>query len=107
MPCKEFNPQVCDTYTTRATVCASSQKGYIAASVTVNTNCSFQYTVYLEQWNQVAGVWMNIAERNGLASTSGTHHTFEPKFTTVQTFRVRCEVRASKLSASTASFTHV
>lgn len=107
MPCKEFIPQVCDTHTTRATVCASSQNGYIAASVTVNNNCNFQYTIYLEQWNQVAGVWMNIASRKGLASTSGTHHSFEPNFTKLQTFRVRCEVTASGIEGVTSSFTHL
>lgn len=107
MPCKEFLPQVCDSSTTRATICASSQNGYIAATVTVNRNCSFQYSVYLEQWNEAASLWMNIASRSGLASTSGTNHSFNTDFIKKQTFRVRCKVLATNVEGVTAPFDHL
>lgn len=105
MPCKEFRPEVCDGYTTRATVCASSNSGYIAATVTVNQNCSFQYTLTLQQYNPSVQKWINVGERSGLASTGGTNHQFDLKKTKAS-YRVRCKVLASGAEGTTASFVH-
>ena len=106
MPCKEFTPGVCDIGT-RGTICASSQSGYIAASVTSTLNCSFQYTIYLEQYNPTGQLWMNIGSRTGVASNSGTHHSFDPNYDAKREFRVRCVVLATGVEGTTASFSHL
>ncbi|MBO0587610.1 MULTISPECIES: hypothetical protein [unclassified Sporosarcina] len=106
MKCKEFIPGVCDIGT-RGTICASSQTGYIAASVTSTLNCSFQYTIYLEQYNPVAQLWMNVASRTGVASKSGTSHEFTTNYADKREFRVRCVVLATNVTGTTDSFSHL
>lgn len=102
MPCFEFNPNTCST-DTRGTLCTSSQVGYIAASVNANTNCSFQYTVFIDRWNTNLQQWDEVWSEQGVANQN---HDYLTTGSTIRTFRSRIYVWANGLMFTGASFTH-
>lgn len=103
MACIEFNPQTCSS-SVRGTMCSASYTGYIAVSVNANVqNCSFQYTVYIDRYDNNLKVWNQVWSEQGIANKN---HDYLTSGSTFRTFRARIYTWASQDMHTGASFLH-